>query len=469
MTVRTRSIRRPFAGRPESASDRADNRLDHIDQALFLGLRATGQAAVCQCLWIYEHPVDVDGLKRFHENFGHGLAGRRIEPSPLPFGRHRWVSSPGAPGPILFEEGVRPRDELMEWADAHACRPVDPEWGPAWHMGVQKFDDGSTAVSLVGSHCIGDGGGAVLTVFEAVTGNLRDLGYPAPRSRTRREALRADARDTLRDLPEVGRTLVAGAKVAFKRRGDLKGSGGSEPELALGPEGDRHVMVPAVAIYVDGAEWDARAEALGGNSYSLVAGLAARLGERFGRRSSVDGAVPLTVPINDRTLEDTRANAVLLANVRVNPTGVTSDLSGARAALKQGLKTVKEVPDETLALLPLTPFIPKRAVKRTADVAFGFTADLPVFCSNLGQLPQEISRADGTDAEHVVLRGVDQFVPLRVLEQRHGLLTVIAARVGSKQSLAVIGYQPGAENTKTRLREIVAETLAEFGIAGALE
>ncbi|MGB3481279.1 MAG: hypothetical protein WBB07_03555 [Mycobacterium sp.] len=469
MTLRSRPARRSLRERWADTPG-TDNRLAYLDQAMYLGLRATGQAAVCQCLWIYEHPVDLDGLERFHQNFGHGLAGRRIEPSPLPFGRHRWVASPGAPGDLLVGEGLRPRDELMEWADEHASAPVDPEWGPAWHMGVQTFDDGATAVSLVGSHCIGDGGGAVLTVFESVTGNIRDLGYPAPRSRTKREALRADARDTLRDLPEIGRTLVAGVKLAVKRRRELTKSGSTAPALTPGPDGDKHVMVPAVAIYIDGAEWDARAAALGGNSYSLVAGMAARLGDRTGRRSPVDGTVPLTVPINDRTtLEDTRANAVVLANVRVDPAEVTSDLSPARAALKQGLKTAKEVPDETLALLPLTPFLPKRAVKRTADVAFGFSADLPVFCSNLGQLPAEISRADGTEAEHVVLRGVDQFVPRRVLEQRHGLLTVIAARVGTKQSLAVISYQLGGANTKAALRELAAETLAEFGLTGAIE
>ena len=77
--------------------------------------------------------------------------------------------------------------------------------------------------------------------------------------------------------------------------------------------------------------------------------------------------------------------------------------------------------------------------------------------------------AGATHAEHVVLRGVDQFVPLRVLEQRQGLLTVIAARVGTKLSLAVISYQVGAENTKPRLRDIVSETLAEFGVSGVLE
>ena len=45
--------------------------------------------------------------------------------------------------------------------------------------------DGSTAVSLVLSHCLADGFGALLTIIDAVKGNRRDLGYPPPRSRTR--------------------------------------------------------------------------------------------------------------------------------------------------------------------------------------------------------------------------------------------------------------------------------------------
>ena len=87
-------------------------------------------------------------------------------------------------------------------------------------MGVLSMTDGSTAVSLVGSHCIGDGGAALLSVFEAVQGVRRELGYPPPRSRTWRQALIADARQTWRDAPELGRTLVAAAKfLKDKRRG----------------------------------------------------------------------------------------------------------------------------------------------------------------------------------------------------------------------------------------------------------
>ncbi|BBZ08125.1 hypothetical protein MDOR_22940 [Mycolicibacterium doricum] len=455
--------RRSFRSHASKIEERPDDRLSYLDQALFLGLRATGQAAVMQCVWVYQRAVDLEGLRRFHHNFGYGLAGRRIEPSPLPFGRHRWVSSLGPPSRMDIEQNPRPRAELSDWIDERAQLPVDPEWGPAWHMGVLPMTDGSTAISLVGSHCIGDGGGALLTVFNAVTGSTPDFGYPMPGVRTRMRGLAADARQTLRDAPEVARTLLAAVRLAYRRRKDFPRSDKTANVFV----GQEHVVVPSVSLFVDGDDWDARAAALGGNSYSLLAGFAATLSERIGRRQPGDGLVPFIIPINDRSLEDTRANAVKLANARIDPRGVTSDLSGVRARIKQALKALGEEPDETLALLPLTPFIPKRAVKSTANVAFGFS-DLPVSCSNLGELPPDIGRIDGTDAEYVILRGVDSFIPRSVLEQRRGLLTVIGARVGDKISIAVIGYQPGATNSKPRLRELATAALADFGLTAAV-
>ncbi len=72
-----------------------DNRLAYLDQAMFDAMRAGSRAQLMQCLWIYEHPVDLDALRRFHHHLGRTFAGRLVERSPLPFGRHRWISAPG--------------------------------------------------------------------------------------------------------------------------------------------------------------------------------------------------------------------------------------------------------------------------------------------------------------------------------------------------------------------------------------
>jgi hypothetical protein len=445
-----------------------DNRLSFTDQLLFLGQRATGQELVMQAVWIYERPVDFDGLRRFHRNFGYGLYGRLIERSALPFGRHRWVSSLGPPSDLDIAQTPRPRAELSDWVDERAQLPVDPEWGPGWNLGVLPMTDGSTAVSLVMSHCLSDGIGALLTIVEAIKGNRRDMGYPAPRSRTRRSAVISDLRDTVHGAPEVARTIVTAAKQAFRRRHELARSGASRPPASGGEAGDENVVAPAITIYLDLDDWDACAESRGGTSYSLVAGFAAKLGERLGRRRAADGVVTLHIPVSDRVPDDTRANAASLATVTIDPTRVTTDLTGARAEIKQALKTLREAPDETLQLLPLTPFIPKRAVKRGSDVVFGFD-DLPVSCSNLGEVDSVMARVDGTDAEYVMLRGVDRHVTRQYLERRGGLLTVLAGRIGGKISITVVAYQPGAENSKPRLRELAVQTLAEFELTGVID
>ena len=313
------------------------------------GQRAVGRNEVIQVVWVYEHAIDFDGLRRFHHNLGYGLLGRRIERSPLPFARHRWVSDRG-PSDIDIAECARPRAELSDWADERSQLPIDPEWGPGWHLGVLPLTDGSTAVSLVISHYLIDGLGLVVAIADAVLGNTRDLGYPPPRSRTRLRAVVQDARQTAQDAPEVARALVAAAKLARRRRHDTARSPASRPVALRGGDGDDAVVVPGITIYIDLDDWDARAKALGGTSNTLVAGLAAKLGERMGRRRAGDGAVTLQLPMSDRAEGDTRAIAVSFARVSVDPTRVTTDLRDARAAIKQALTTLRETPDESSQL-----------------------------------------------------------------------------------------------------------------------
>lgn len=435
------------------------DRLDYIDQATFLSYRANGRVQVGMALWFYEGPVDLDGLRRFNENFGKGLVARYIERSPLPFGRHRWVAATGAPRPIDIAETACPRSELSDWLEERAQIPIDPEHGPGWTLGVQPFTDGSTAVAIVLSHCLIDGTGSVVAFMDAILGNERDLGYGRPRSRTRWQAIRSDLRQTFRDLPEVRRTIAVAAKLARERRAEMTAT----PSTGGSTDGDEHVHVPFASAIIDLDHFDARAAELGGNNYSLVSAFATRLGVRMGRQRARDGAVSLMVSINDRTsLDDTRANAMTFTTFTVDPATATAELTELRGTIRTALREAREQPDESFQLLPLTPFIPRRAVRHTAAMVLG---ELPVTCSNVGDVPELVGRVDGAhQADYVICWGVEQNVTKRDIEQPGGLLVVTALRHNGKVTLGVVGYQVGAENTKAVLRDHVQQTLDELGV-----
>ena len=340
MPGRIRRARESLRRRASNGDARPDNRLALADEALLAEHHAADMTVIIQVTWVYERAVDVDGLRRFHHNLGHGLLGRRIERPALPFARHRWVFDRGA-SDIDIAECARPRAELSDWVDERSQLPIDAEWGPGWHLGVLPFTDGSTAVSLVLSHNLIDGLGLALVIVEAALGKTRDLGYPPPRSRTRLRAVVQDARQTAQDVPEVARALVAAAKLARKQarlQRDNARPPASRPVAIRGGDGDDVVLAPALTIFIDLDDWDACAEALGGASHTLAAAFAAKLGERIGRRRASDGAVTLQLPLSDRTEDDTRAMALSYARVSVDPTRVTKDLGDIRAAIKQALR-----------------------------------------------------------------------------------------------------------------------------------
>jgi hypothetical protein len=455
--------------RASNDAARSDDRLAFVDQGFFAGQRAAGLEEVMQVVWLYEHPVDFDALRRVNQNLSRGLMARLIERSPLPFGRHRWVSDQG-PADIDIAECARPRAELSDWADERSQLPVDPERGPAWHFGVLPLTDGSTAVTFVASHYVLDGIGCFLALVEALLGNTRDLDYPPPRSRTRLRAVIQDARQTARDAPQVARALAALAKQARRRRQDMARSPEPRPATLNGDDRGAPFVVPGVTLCVDLDQWDARAKALGGTSNTLAAGLTAKLGEHIGRRRDDDGAVTVQLVMSDRAESDTRAIAVSFARVSVDPTQVTTDLSDARADIKQALETLRGTPDESLQLAPLAPFTPRRTWKQGVDSAFADPAR-PVIYSNLGDVGSMISRLDGTHCDYAFARGTRQHVTRQWLERTGGHLQLLSFRLPplNKIIIHVLAYQPGAENTKPALRELAARTLAEFDLTGQID
>lgn len=441
-------------------------RLDYFDQTGFELLRSTGRGQLIQGVWIYRHPIDFEALGRFHRNLGAGLLGRLIERSPLPFSRPRWVSRTGPHAPLIVEDKPRHRSEVMAWANEFATRPIDPEAGPGWLLGVLPLTDGATAVSLVCSHCLVDGGGSMFAVWDAVAGTLRDFGYPPPRSRTAVVAVGEDLLSSVREIPQLVSSLGRVAGYALRnRRGRRQPPAAQPAESGEAAIDEIIVEVPSVVAFVETGRWDAKAESLGGNTFSLFAGFTAKIAEHLGRRHRADGTVTLVIAGSDREgLDDDRALAMSFATVGVHPEGLSVDLTESRNAIRVAREKAKSEPDPATAILPIVPWFPQRMARAFVAQMFAYDEALPVSCSNMGDLPPEIACPDGTPADLFFARSVDQKVTLRDLKRSNGILVVVSGRINGRIFISVEAYQLDAQNSASALRDVMEQTLADFGL-----
>lgn len=440
------------------------NVLDLTDQTLFLGERATETTNVLQCIWVYDRPVDMDALREFHRHLGRGRLCRRIERSPLPFGRHRWVSPPDQ-SELEIVAAARPRSEIDAWCREQAAKRPDAERGAGWHLAMLPFIDGGAVISLVVTHCLTDGVGLCEALADASAGRDTAMNWPAAASRHRWRALREDARQTLRDTKDVRRAVVAAARMARRSRDSPERAQEparvpkKRPAPPTGP--DAGITLPVTTIFIDAHDFDARARALGGTGNALLAGLAAHLGRRVGRVAA-DGSVTVGMLVNERTPGDTRANAIANVDIVVDPVPVTKDLREIRGAIKQALARHQDEPDERWALLPLAPLIPKRVFKRMLGVATG--SSTTVVSTNLGAIDPDVNRPDGSDADHFAMKSLYPGVTEATMHRTNGALVVGSGRVRGRVFISILAYELGRTNSNNELQEVISSALRDFSL-----
>lgn len=437
------------------------SRLALLDQAAFLRLRATGQGSTVQCTWVYDRDVSIDDLRDFNDNLGAGLLGRRIERSPLPFGRHRWVVDGSSPD--IAWEPRQPRHDIGAWLERRAQLRVDPEHGPTFHLAVLPLDDGGAAVTLVASHCVADGLGMATAIAEAVKGEQRNHGYAQPNSRGRWRAVVEDLADAVIALPAAIRALIATLLILLKVSSNQPASPRKRSPETLTTTGDDPNASPSVTIQTDAAAWEARARSLNGSSNALFIAFATRLAHRMGRVLPDGNCVTVVLPVSDRTADDDRANALTSITVTVDGAAVVDDLTGVRTDVKRALTSLQDQPNEMLAGLPLIPFTPRWLVRRAEGIAMS-SGELPVGCSNLGALDAAVSRIDGADASEVSMRLAEQGITRARIEQAHGQLFCGTGTVNGSRFLTVVAYQSGSERTLAA-REAACGALADLRLS----
>ncbi|OBB87692.1 hypothetical protein A5760_25725 [Mycobacterium colombiense] len=435
------------------------NVLDLADQTLFLGERATGATSLLQCVWVYDHAIDIGGLREFHHHLGTGRLSRRIERSPLPFGRHRWVAPKDRCTLEVVGTPRRP-DEIDAWLAEQGANRPDAEHGPGWHLAVLPLTDGGAAVSLVTTHCLTDGVGLCEALADAACGRDDAIRWPAAAARRRWRAVHEDARQTAHDTGDVGRAV--GAAVRMLRQGrDAVQSASAEKRPAQPGAGDDRITLPMTTFFVDADEWDRRAGALGGTGNALLAGLAARLAQRVGRVAA-DGSVNVGMPLNERTPGDTRANAVTNVDVTLRASAIGTDLREIRAVIKNALIRHQDEPDERWALLPLVPLIPKRLFRRLISVVTGGATT--VVSSNLGVIDPAVNRPDGSDADYFAMKSVYPGVTSAMMHRTNGALALLSGRVHGQVFVSVLGYQLGRRNSNEDLRQAISGVLGDFSL-----
>ncbi len=447
-----------------------DNTLAYLDQVFFLSQGALGHGVIVQMTWIYDRDVDSEGLRRFKENLARGHLGRRVEPSPLPFGRHRWIAWPGPAG-VEVAPTPRPRSTIPAWLDEQAAVPIDPELRP-WRLAVQPVTEGGAAVTLVVSHNIADGVGLLKAVADAVKGVTSDPGFPAAATRTTTEALLEDSREVARALPDMARAVasLSGAARDLSNWGSNSPTAGrSARRRARRAELRRPVHLHSVTVHIDERLWDERAEALGGTATSLLLGIGARLGEALGWADD-DGSVTLVMPVSERTGDDdNRGNALTGVRLSVNPKSVTSDLTEVRSGVKRALAALGDEPIAIGGPLPLTPLIP-RFVARQVEVK---SLRNPIIsCSNLGTLDPAVNRPDGTDAEWFAIRGLWNRLNCRgkPVQRAGGILFPLEiGRVNGSVFFCACYANTDPDFAPGGLRGVVERILADFGLTGAVE
>lgn len=437
------------------------NVLDLADQTLFLGEGATGATSLLQCVWVYDRAVDVGGLREFHHHLGRGRLSRRVERSALPFGRHRWVAT-GERSALEIVAAPRAREDIDAWLDEQGDRRPDAERGPGWHLAMLPLDDGGAVVSLVTTHCLTDGVGLCEALADAAHGRGDETRWPTAGGRRRWQALREDVRQTAHDTGDVGRAIGAAARMLRQGRDGTAAAAplrGKRPARPAAP--DDHITLPMETLFVSADDWDARANALGGTSNTLLAGLAAHLAQRVGR-AAADGSVNVSMPVNERVPGDTRANAVTNVDITLGPAAITTDLREIRAAVKQALVRHRDVPDERWALLPLVPLIPKAVFRRLLSVVTGGAAT--VVSSNLGALDPAANRPDGTDADCFAMKSVYPGVTAATMHRTNGALALLSGRVHGRVFLSVLAYELGGQNSNEALRQALSTTLSDFSL-----
>nr|WP_300499980.1 hypothetical protein [uncultured Rhodococcus sp.] len=427
------------------------------DDDLFLRMECVLNVPVVnQIVWRFDDAVPREAANAMWRNLSEGTLGRTVERVRVPGARDRWTRASHTLPLDVTDAGI-PASQLGQWMRERAATALNPIDGPVWQLAYTTIEEGGSAMSLVASHVVGDGGALTSAAIAAIEGP----GDPEDFCSAWDRPIEADVRDA---AGQFGAAARGAARVLARSvRGALSGSPGSAPVSAepsasgavVGPLAVGDFTPSTVVVDCPTEEWTAAAAAAGGSANSLLVAVALGILAGSGR---VEGAAPIKVslPVSTRVPGDIRANATSGVSIQVEGhQGYRADLSQIRSKSKAAFTALADVSEPTSFELakPLMQMLPDVIVAQASRSA---TAPL-CLCSNLGDRGARARSIGGVPARSVAMRSITQNTTAELLRRTKGGVSVWWNISGETATLCVTGLDPDHFPTVEHLRALISD------------
>lgn len=438
---------------------------DHLFLRMHHGI---GYPVFNQFLWWFDESVQRADLEKLRGNLSDGLLARRVVASTVPTARDRWVPSTVSHSLDFHPHVIEPTD-VLAWADDRLDRDIDPETGLGWRLAAAPLANGGTVLSLVASHMVADGGALIAAFVAANSASEQPRSIPGADGIA---ALGSDLRDAVEQVRSVAGWLVntaASALPSSARSGEDAAVPPSQPPRSQPTRSqptagvvDEDWVSPRAVAEVDATAWRATAERWGGTSNSLFIAVLTAASWRAGR-ASIGDSLQWSLPVSDRTADDTRSNATKIVKIEVPVTDAGDrDLSTIRRTSKAAFtafaaRQAAGLPPAGIsqALVQMLPDAVVARVPQPRDGAEGLA-------SNLGILPEVFTTVAGVRARAVSGRATFAGADAAFARSLDGGLTAWLCETDESITLTVHAMDPDRFVDDRALRDHVADALGRW-------
>lgn len=422
------------------------------DDDLFLRMECVLDVPVVnQIVWRFDAPIERDDLHSMWKHLSEGPIDRAVQRVRVPGARDKWIKA-STSLPLDVHPATLGAADLAEWLEERAAVPLDPFGGPVWQLAYTTVEGGGSALSLVASHIVGDGGALTSAAMAAARGPADPEDFRSVWD----DVVPHDVKDA---FGQIG-AATSGIARALGRtvRGTLapaqkKVEQPPAPIKAVEPMSFGVFAPSTVVVDCPSEQWSTAASSVGGSANSLLVAVALGILTASGRVRESD-SVKVSLPVSTRVTGDVRANATSGVSIQVDGGGeFRNDLGPIRRDSKTAFTTLADTAHSTTFELtkPLMQMLPDAIVARAAKSA---TAPL-CLCSNLGDRGRALRTIGGVDARSVAMRSITQNTTAELLRRTKGGVSVWWNISGETSTLCVTGLDPDLFPSREHLRGLI--------------